>query len=111
MRAELKQKKSQSSRRANRVRARIRGTAQRPRLSVYRSNRAYYAQVINDDLGTTLAAGNTTKSGSVEKLGTDIAKAANSAGVNKVVFDRGSLAYKGNLAKLAQAAREGGLEF
>lgn len=111
MRAELKNKQRQKAQRTNRVRTKVRGTSERPRLSIYRSNRFYYAQIINDETGQTLASANTAKSGDLESMAKDIAKQANSAGVNKVVLDRGGLIYTGNLAKLADLTRAAGLEF
>ena len=84
------------------VRNRFSGTAQRPRLSVYRSNNHIYAQVIDDEQGKTLAA-----AGTVEK---DV-RAALAHTVTKVVFDRGGFIYQGKVAALADAARKAGLDF
>lgn len=87
----------------------LRGTADRPRLVVFRSNRYFYAQIIDDTKGVTLA--------SVDKLldaaeaGTKLAEKAKAAKVATVVFDRAGFAYHGNIKKLADAAREGGLRF
>jgi len=111
MRTELQQKNRQAAQRAARVRSNIRGTAERPRLSVYRSNKFYYAQIIDDSAGRTLAAADTKSGGTVEDLGTAIAQKAKTAKVSKVVFDRGGLSYAGNLVKLAEAARSAGLDF
>ena len=111
MRTELNHKNRQAAQRARRVRSIIRGTADRPRLSIHRSNKFYSAQVINDSTGQTLAAASTKTAGTVEALGKEIAEKASKAGVTKVAFDRGGLAYKGNLEKLANAARENGLDF
>jgi len=111
MRTELKIKNRQAAQRAGRVRSTIRGTSERPRLTVHRSNRFYSVQIIDDSLGQTLASASTKTSKTVEDLGKDIATKAKAAGITKVVFDRGALAYKGNLEKLANAAREGGLDF
>ncbi len=104
--------------RANRTRAKIHGTADRPRLSVHISNLHITAQIIDDDKGKTLAYATTvgTKTtGSMTKkaakIGTEIAKAAKKAKVEKVVFDRGSKLYAGRLSALADAARKEGLEF
>ena len=104
--------------RANRTRAKIHGTAERPRLSVHISNKHITAQIINDDEKTTLAYATTigTKiSGSMTekstKIGEQIAKAAKKAKVEKVVFDRGSKLYAGRMSALADAARKEGLEF
>ena len=109
-------------RRHRRVRKSIHGTAARPRLAVFRSNKHLSVQVIDDDAGTTLAAASTnepalrdTVSGaSVEgasKVGTLVAERAKAAGIDKVVFDRGGFAYHGRIAAVASAAREAGLEF
>jgi len=95
-------------RRHNRIRAKVTGTPERPRLCVYRSNRYIEAQVIDDVSGKTLVAG---KMDDAQKLGSDIAKRAKAAGIEKVVFDRGGFRYTGRVAALATAAREGGLKF
>jgi large subunit ribosomal protein L18 len=84
-------------RRRRRVRAKIRGTAERPRLSIYRSNRGLFAQLIDDDAGRTLAQVSWTE--------------AEGAGIETCVFDRGGYRYHGNVRRLAEAAREGGLKF
>lgn len=104
--------------RAKRTRARLHGTAQRPRLSVHISNKHITAQIINDDTGKTLAYATTvgTKlTGSMSEkaaaIGTEIAKLGKKAKVTQVVFDRGSRLYAGRLAALADAARKEGLEF
>jgi large subunit ribosomal protein L18 len=96
------------TRRHNRIRAKVQGTAQRPRLAVYKSNRYLEAQVIDDDKGHTLAA---VKMDDAKKAGAEIAKAAKAAGISAVVFDRGGFRYTGAIATLADAAREGGLKF
>jgi large subunit ribosomal protein L18 len=109
-------------RRHRRVRKKIHGTAERPRLAVYRSNKHLTVQVIDDDAGVTLAAVSTTEAdlrstgtgGSVDaatRVGTLIAERATAAGITKVVFDRGGFAYHGRVAAVAAAAREAGLEF
>jgi large subunit ribosomal protein L18 len=109
-------------RRHRRVRKNVRGTAQRPRLAVYRSNKHISVQVIDDDLGQTLAAASSTETdlrsagsgGSVaaaERVGSLIAERAKAAGVTAVVFDRGGYAYHGRVAAIADAAHNGGLEF
>ncbi len=104
--------------RANRTRAKIHGTAERPRLSVHISNQHVIAQIIDDDKGATLAyattvgskiTGNMTEKAA--KIGEQIAKEAKKAKVKKVVFDRGSKLYAGRLSALADAARKEGLEF
>jgi large subunit ribosomal protein L18 len=108
-------------RRHRRVRKKVRGTAERPRLAVFRSNSHIYAQVIDDVGGRTVAAAGTAeptlKEGSggniaaATKVGALVAERAKAAGVTKVVFDRGGFRYHGRVAALADAAREGGLEF
>ncbi len=108
------------SRRRARVRRRLRGTPERPRLSVYRSNRYIYAQVIDDTEGVTLAAASsqepTLRSDRLNietaaKVGSLVADRAKEAGVTAVIFDRGGYKYHGRLKALADAAREAGLEF
>ncbi len=107
-------------RRHRRVRKKVRGDASRPRLSVFRSNKHIQAQIIDDYAGVTLAAASTVadvsdgSSSSAEaaaKVGTVLAERAKSAGISQVVFDRGGYRYHGRVAALADAAREGGLEF
>ena len=107
----------------NRIRNRFSGTAERPRLSVFRSNNHMYAQIIDDTVGNTLVAASTlekdvkaelNKTNNVEAaayLGTVIAKRAIEKGIKAVVFDRGGFIYQGKIAALADAAREAGLEF
>ena len=104
--------------RANRTRAKIHGTAERPRLSVNISNAHVTAQIINDDNGTTLAYATTVgrkQKGSKKELaafiGSEIAKKAKKAKIEKVVFDRGARLYAGRMSSLADAARKEGLEF
>ena len=106
--------------RHTRVRNKISGTAERPRLAVYRSNTGIYAQVIDDTKGNTLASASTldkevkTKASNIEaakEVGTLIAKRATKAGIKTVVFDRGGYIYHGKIKALAEAAREAGLEF
>ncbi len=108
------------TRRHTRVRKRIRGTSERPRLAVYRSNRYIYAQVIDDVQGRTLAAASSQESDlrgeslnvdTATKVGTLIANRAKEAGVATVVFDRGGYKFHGKIKALADAAREEGLEF
>ena len=106
-----------------RVRNRFSGTANRPRLAVFRSNNHMYAQIIDDTVGRTLVAASTSekdikaeleKTNNVEAaayLGTVIAKRAVEKGIKEVVFDRGGFIYQGKIAALADAAREAGLEF
>ena len=95
-------------RRHNRIRAKITGTPERPRLCIYKSNRYLEAQVIDDTKGVTLAA---VKMDDAKKAGAEIAKAAKAKGIEAVVFDRGGFRYTGAVAVLADAAREGGLKF
>ena len=119
-------KKSRQEVRLNkhrRLRNRLSGTAERPRLSVFRSNNHMYAQIIDDTVGNTLVAASTVEKAvkaELEKtndvdaaayLGTVIAKRALEKGINTVVFDRGGFIYQGKIAALAEAAREAGLEF
>lgn len=112
-------KRAAKTRRAIRTRARIRGTAARPRLSVFRSSAHIYAQVINDETGRTLAsASDLTIDAKGKKplevaalVGAEVANHAKAAGVTTVVFDRGSYLYHGRVKRLADAAREAGLAF
>lgn len=104
--------------RANRTRAKIHGTAERPRLTVHISNKHIIAQIIDDDKQATLAYATTVGSkltGSMTEkaamIGTEIAKSAKKAKVSKVAFDRGSKLYAGRMSALADAARKEGLEF
>ena len=107
-------------RRHFRVRRKVFGTAERPRLAVFRSNRYIYAQLIDDEAGKTLAAASSQEQALRDKtltvgvsaeVGTLLASRAKDAGVSSVVFDRGGYAYHGRVKALADAAREGGLEF
>jgi large subunit ribosomal protein L18 len=112
-------KPQQRLRRRRRVRARIRGNAERPRLSVYRSNRGISAQLIDDDAGKTIAAVNWTEADlrkldrkeQAKKVGELLAKRGSDAGVQTCVFDRGGYRYHGRVKALADGAREGGLKF
>jgi large subunit ribosomal protein L18 len=113
----MKRTKEQSRKRIHmRVRKKVNGTAERPRLSVYRSNNAIYCQVINDLAGQTLASAtsqgmtgnNTAQATEVGKL---IAERAKAVGIEAVVFDRGGYLYHGRVKALAEGAREGGLQF
>ena len=117
-----KQKMESRKRRQHRVRKKVTGTVERPRLAVFRSARHIVAQVIDDRTGRTIAAastlepdvkggggtGNKTAASTVGRL---VAERAKSAGVDRVVFDRGGFKYHGRVAALADAARESGLEF
>ena len=103
--------------RRRRVRAKVHGTAERPRISVFRSNRGIFAQLIDDDAGRTLAAVNWTepdlrdlKPGEqATRAGALLAERAKAAGIDSAVFDRGGYRYHGRVAALADGAREGGL--
>jgi large subunit ribosomal protein L18 len=115
----VKTQEQRRFRRRRRVRAKVRGTAERPRLAVYRSNRGLFAQLIDDDRGHTLAQASWTE-GDLRKLGADerakragelIAERAKAAGIESCVFDRGGYRYHGQVAALAEGAREGGLQF
>ncbi|AQP53845.1 50S ribosomal protein L18 [Vagococcus penaei] len=105
--------------RHQRVRNKISGTAECPRLNVFRSNKNIYAQLIDDVAGVTLASASTVdkditaenKTEDAKAVGTAIAKKATEKGIKKVVFDRGGYLYHGRVAALAEAARENGLEF
>lgn len=107
----------QRTRRHARIRARVSGTATRPRLAVFRSNRFIYAQLIDDVAGTTLAAADSrnakgaTMRERAETVGTTIATLAKGKGITEVVFDRGGFQYQGVIAALADGARNGGLTF
>ena len=100
-----------------RVRKNVNGTAERPRLSVFRSNKQIYAQVINDVTGTTLASASSLgleampKIEQAQKVGALLAEKAKAAGITSVVFDRNGYLYHGRVKALADAAREGGLNF
>lgn len=106
--------------RHRRVRKRVSGTAARPRLAVFRSNRYIYAQVIDDVAGSTLASASSTEKDlrgerlnveTATKVGKLVAERARTAGVGQVVFDRGGFPFHGRIKALAEAARETGLEF
>jgi large subunit ribosomal protein L18 len=106
-------------RRRRRVRAKVRGSAGRPRISVFRSNRGIFAQLIDDDAGRTLASVNWTESdlrglGAMDqarRAGELLAERAKAAGVDSAVFDRGGYQYHGRVQALADGARSGGLSF
>jgi large subunit ribosomal protein L18 len=106
-------------RRRRRVRAKVRGSAERPRLSVYRSNRGVFAQLIDDDAGRTLAAVSWTEDElkglarreQAKRAGAVLAERAKEAGVETCVFDRGGYQFHGRIAALAEGAREAGLSF
>jgi large subunit ribosomal protein L18 len=115
----VKTKTQARLRRRRRVRAKVRGTAERPRLSVFRSNRGIGAQLIDDVAGHTVAAVNWTEGdlkglGTMEqakKAGELLAERAKATGVESVIFDRGGYRYHGRVKELADGAREGGLTF
>ncbi len=123
--AETKGKKKYQARkrRQRRVRAKVHGTAERPRLNIFRSNENIFAQIINDDEGLTLASASTidtevapqvqdkSKSESAKVVGQVLADRAKKAGVENVIFDRGGFQYHGRVAALAEGAREAGLKF
>ena len=123
MASEGKKKRLLRRRRALHVRARVRGTSERPRLSVFRSLSNIYCQVIDDESGRTLASASSLdkdvrdslkglkKSEVASRIGAQIATRAKAAGVSRVSFDRGPFKYHGRVRALAVAAREGGLEF
>jgi large subunit ribosomal protein L18 len=106
-------------RRHRRVRGKVSGTAERPRLVVFRSNRGVFAQLIDDETGRTLAAASWleirsfkgTKTDQAAEVGKALAGAAEKAGITRCVFDRGGYLYHGRVKALADGAREGGLEF
>ena len=120
----MKGKRERRERAHLRVRKRVRGTEERPRLSIYKSLRFIYAQVIDDDKGTTLVAASSADPALREQLGKStsgkaaaklvgelVAERAKERGVGKVVFDRGGYVYHGRVQALAEAAREKGLQF
>jgi len=115
-------KRNARIRRHRRVRKQVQGTAERPRLAVFRSNKHLVMQVIDDEAGRTLAAASTHEAAvkaeggagstaGATRVGTLVAERAKAAGVDKVVFDRGGFLYHGRIAAAADAAREAGLEF
>ena len=118
-----KRKRQARLQRHARVRRRVRGTTERPRLCVFRSLKHMQAQIIDDTVGHTMVSANTldaevqaeaagkSKSEQAKVVGDVLAKRAREAGITTVVFDRGGYRYHGRVAALAQAAREGGLEF
>jgi large subunit ribosomal protein L18 len=115
----VKTKEAARLKRRRRVRAKVSGTAERPRISVFRSNKGVSAQLIDDVAGTTLVAVNWTEdefkslSGieQASKIGAALASRAQAAGVTAAVFDRGGYQYHGRVKALADGAREGGLSF
>ena len=117
-RKEILAKRARATRRAKRVRAKIVGTKERPRLSVFRSHKHISAQLIDDTTGSTLAAASDIKAKTEAKpleraaaVGKEIAAAASKAGIKTVIFDRGSYLFHGRVKAVAEAAREAGLVF
>lgn len=116
-------KREHRIRRHRRIRKRVSGTAARPRLTVFRSNRHIYCQLVDDDRGVTLLSASTMEKdlrevgsfggnkGAAKAIGKRIAERAKAAGILKVAFDRGGYKYHGRVQALADAAREGGLSF
>jgi large subunit ribosomal protein L18 len=112
-------KRQARERRHRRVRGKVAGTAERPRLVVYRSNRGIFAQLVDDETGRTLASASWTalgkKDGSKTEQAAEVGKAlaasAKAAGIQRCVFDRGGYLYHGRVKALAEGAREGGLQF
>jgi large subunit ribosomal protein L18 len=110
-------KKGLRKRRHARIRAKVQGTAERPRLAIFLSNRYVYAQLIDDDKGVTLASATSkdvkdkSMTEDAKVVGERIAKAAKEKGLSKAVFDRAGFTYSARVKALADAAREGGLQF
>ena len=120
----VQRKRERRERAHQRVRMRVKGTAERPRLSIYKSVKFIYAQVIDDDRGHTLAqassadpdirqrlTGGGSNKDAAKAVGEAVAERAKEKGIEKVVFDRGGYVYHGNVKVLADAAREKGLQF
>lgn len=110
------------NKRVRRIRKKISGTGEQPRLRVFKSSKHIYAQIIDDSTGTTLASMSTVdkafekgeekgKAAAAKQVGVIIAERAKKAGISKVVFDRGGYIYQGRVKSLSDGAREGGLEF
>lgn len=120
---DIEKKKKSHLKRKRRIRKKIRGTSERPRFNVYRSNNHIYVQLIEDVTGKTLAAGSTIskdikgkvkkdkKIEAAKKVGEIVAKEAIAKGIDKVVFDRGGFLYHGRIKAVADGAREAGLKF
>ena len=120
---EAKRKRELRVRRHDRLRKKVKGTSSRPRLSIFKSTRHFYAQIIDDDSARTLAAASTlspeikdeikssSASEAAEKVGAHIAKRAKKAGIESVVFDHGGFGYRGKIKKFAEKARAEGLKF
>jgi large subunit ribosomal protein L18 len=116
---EIKKRQQTRDRRHRRVRKRVHGSAERPRLTVFRSNKSIYAQVIDDQQGRTLVAASTLdikdsglkKGEAAEKVGELLASRAKEKKIEKVVFDRGGYLYHGRVKALAEGVRKGGIQF
>lgn len=109
-------KEHQRKRRHNKIRAKVSRTAKRPRLVIFRSNSAIYAQLVNDAKGQVLATSSSLKMkekgvDAAKKVGLDIAKLAKGKKISTCIFDRGGYLYHGRVKALAEGAREGGLKF
>jgi len=123
MATQTQKKAMRRTRRKYHIRKKAFGTAERPRLSIFRSLEHIYAQIINDENGTTLACAGTVEKtlatslkgtgnkAAAEAVGADVAERAHKAGVKKVVYDRNGFIYHGRVQALAEAARKAGLEF
>jgi len=119
MRTAVRTTRDMRLRRHRRVRGKIAGTPERPRLAVFRSNRGIFAQLVDDASGRTLAGASWgglkdfkgDKSAQAKEVGKQVAAAAKQAGIDTVVFDRGGYLYHGRVKALAEGAREGGLKF
>lgn len=120
--AKTSPKVTSRAKRVSRIRKKVVGTSERPRLRVFKSNKHIYAQIIDDSLGKTIASMSTKskefeigeetgKSGAAKVVGMKIAEKAKAAGVEAVVFDRGGYIYHGRVKALSEGAREGGLNF
>ncbi len=103
-----KQKQLKIARRHKRIRSTLKGSSERPRLSVFKSHKYIYAQIIDDTKGHTLVQ---SSADNAKTVGVDIAKKAKAINIVKVVFDRGGYLYTGKIKEVADSAREGGLEF
>lgn len=116
----LKTKQAKRIQLHKKIRAKVIGTKERPRLTVYKSNRFIYAQIVNDETNQALASSSDlrtylnskiNKVDSAKKVGVDLAAQAKKLKIQKVVFDRGGFSFKGRVKALAEGAKEGGLEF
>ena len=104
----MRAKQSARDRKRKKIRAKISGTSEKPRLSIFKSNTAIYAQLVDDVAGKTLAA---ARGKDAAKVGSELAKAGLASGVSKAVFDRGGYVYTGKIKLLAESARAEGLKF